>query len=138
MATTAASPQTDNVHKDDELIAGIRFVDYVDESQLDHVMSLVGRDLSEPYSSELKDFGRIKLPHNYVASYTPPRFRASTKHGRLSRFLQTRRYSSFGLSIPFSSLLISFAISYLLFHYSLYLSIFFVPISSALHSGSER
>jgi N-alpha-acetyltransferase 30 len=35
----------------DEDIAGIRFVDYVDESQLEHVMSLVGRDLSEPYSS---------------------------------------------------------------------------------------
>jgi hypothetical protein len=35
----------------DEEIAGIRFVDYVDESQLEHVMSLVGRDLSEPYSS---------------------------------------------------------------------------------------
>lgn len=35
-----------------EDIPGIRFVDYVDESQLDHVMSLVGRDLSEPYSSE--------------------------------------------------------------------------------------
>jgi hypothetical protein len=32
-------------------IEGIRFVDYVNESQLDHVMSLVGRDLSEPYSS---------------------------------------------------------------------------------------
>jgi len=36
----------------DEEIAGIRFVDYKDESQLEHVMSLVGRDLSEPYSSE--------------------------------------------------------------------------------------
>jgi hypothetical protein len=32
-------------------IDGIQFVDYADESQLDHVMSLVGRDLSEPYSS---------------------------------------------------------------------------------------
>ena len=37
--------------KDDE-IEGIRFVDYKDESQLERVMSLVGRDLSEPYSSE--------------------------------------------------------------------------------------
>jgi hypothetical protein len=36
----------------DERIQGIRFVDYVDESQLDYVMSLVGRDLSEPYSSK--------------------------------------------------------------------------------------
>lgn len=40
------------VDSDDEAIPGIRFVDYVDESQLDFVMSLVGRDLSEPYSSK--------------------------------------------------------------------------------------
>lgn len=33
-------------------IPGIRFVDYKNESQLEHVMSLVGRDLSEPYSSK--------------------------------------------------------------------------------------
>jgi hypothetical protein len=33
-------------------IEGIRFVDYVDESQLHHVMNLVGRDLSEPYSGK--------------------------------------------------------------------------------------
>jgi hypothetical protein len=33
-------------------IDGIRFEDYIDESQLDHVMSLVGQDLSEPYSSK--------------------------------------------------------------------------------------
>jgi hypothetical protein len=32
-------------------IPGIRFVDYPDESQLEAVMNLVGRDLSEPYSS---------------------------------------------------------------------------------------
>lgn len=36
----------------DKEIDGIKFVDYEDESQLDDVMSLVGRDLSEPYSSE--------------------------------------------------------------------------------------
>jgi hypothetical protein len=35
-------------------IDGIIFVDYKDESQLESVMSLVGRDLSEPYSSTLK------------------------------------------------------------------------------------
>ena len=33
-------------------IPGIRFVDYVDESQLEFVTDLVGRDLSEPYSSK--------------------------------------------------------------------------------------
>jgi hypothetical protein len=32
-------------------IEGIEFIDYHDESQIDAVMSLVGRDLSEPYSS---------------------------------------------------------------------------------------
>lgn len=37
---------------DDDEIPGIRFVDYVDESQLGYVMSLVGKDLSEPYSSK--------------------------------------------------------------------------------------
>jgi hypothetical protein len=35
-----------------EEIDGIIFRDYIDESQLDSVMCLVGRDLSEPYSSE--------------------------------------------------------------------------------------
>jgi hypothetical protein len=41
-------------------VPGIRFVDYPDESQLDAVMNLVGRDLSEPYSS--------KLSHSYQIS----------------------------------------------------------------------
>jgi len=36
---------------DDTSIEGIEFVDYMDESQLEYVMDLVGRDLSEPYSS---------------------------------------------------------------------------------------
>lgn len=35
-----------------DAIPGIRFVDYPDESQLEAVMNLVGRDLSEPYSSK--------------------------------------------------------------------------------------
>jgi hypothetical protein len=35
-----------------EEIDGIVFRNYIDETQLDSVMSLVGRDLSEPYSSE--------------------------------------------------------------------------------------
>ena len=37
----------------DELIPGIKFVDYHDESQLQSVMKLVGKDLSEPYSSKI-------------------------------------------------------------------------------------
>jgi peptide alpha-N-acetyltransferase len=41
-------------------IDGIVFVDYKDESQLEAVMSLVGRDLSEPYSSTLS-FGTRQL-----------------------------------------------------------------------------
>lgn len=36
----------------DEIIEGIAFVDYEDESQLEDVMRLVGTDLSEPYSSK--------------------------------------------------------------------------------------
>lgn len=35
---------------DDEIIGGINFVNYKDESQIESVMRLVGRDLSEPYS----------------------------------------------------------------------------------------
>jgi hypothetical protein len=49
-ATTFDSEKKDNRALPE--IPGIHFVDYVDESQLDYVMSLVGRDLSEPYSSK--------------------------------------------------------------------------------------
>jgi len=34
----------------DEKISDMKFTNYKDESQLDYVMTLVGRDLSEPYS----------------------------------------------------------------------------------------
>ena len=37
---------------DDMIIPGIKFINYRDESQIDSVMKLVGRDLSEPYSGE--------------------------------------------------------------------------------------
>jgi hypothetical protein len=50
--TSDKKKNNDNTDDDDECIEGIRFVDYVDESQLHHVMNLVGRDLSEPYSSK--------------------------------------------------------------------------------------
>lgn len=43
--------------EDDEKIPGIKFVNYKDESQLDSVMRLVGKDLSEPYSG--KCFERV-------------------------------------------------------------------------------
>jgi hypothetical protein len=33
-------------------VEGIKFMNYTDESQLGDIMRLVGRDLSEPYSSE--------------------------------------------------------------------------------------
>lgn len=51
----APVPQTDADDDEskldpDEVISGIKFVNYRDESQLDSVMTLVGRDLSEPYS----------------------------------------------------------------------------------------
>lgn len=47
---TAAAAATGTTQDDDSEIENITFVDYMDESQLDSVMSLVGRDLSEPYS----------------------------------------------------------------------------------------
>jgi peptide alpha-N-acetyltransferase len=53
---------------DDDEIEGIRFVDYKDESQLDSVMSLVGRDLSEPYSSELLKDLTVSFHANAVYS----------------------------------------------------------------------
>jgi hypothetical protein len=37
---------------EDMIIPGIKFINYRDESQIDSVMRLVGRDLSEPYSGE--------------------------------------------------------------------------------------
>uniref|UniRef100_A0A7S1Z674 N-acetyltransferase domain-containing protein n=1 Tax=Trieres chinensis TaxID=1514140 RepID=A0A7S1Z674_TRICV len=40
----------DTGDQEEDAIPGIRFVDYRDESQLEAVMRLVGRDLSEPYS----------------------------------------------------------------------------------------
>ena len=40
--------------EDDERIPGIKFVNYHDESQLESVMKLVGKDLSEPYSGMFK------------------------------------------------------------------------------------
>ena len=56
--TRTTNHRTDVLHHNDQngdvqlmRMDGITFVDYTDESQLDHVMSLVGRDLSEPYSS---------------------------------------------------------------------------------------
>ena len=55
---------------EEEEIDGIEFVDYNDESQLEYVMDLVGRDLSEPYSSkhertESRD-GCFQLTHTTV------------------------------------------------------------------------
>ena len=37
---------------ENEKIPGIKFVNYRDESQLESVMRLVGKDLSEPYSGK--------------------------------------------------------------------------------------
>ena len=46
-AATTSLPAAKDYSLDD-----IEFVDYVDESQLEHVMKLVLQDLSEPYSSK--------------------------------------------------------------------------------------
>jgi len=55
-------PQSETEHldlDDDEIIAGIKFVNYRDESQIDSVMTLVGRDLSEPYSGAFVGFSLL-------------------------------------------------------------------------------
>lgn len=44
-------PTSHHQEQEESEIDGIAFSNYQDESQLDIVMSLVGRDLSEPYSS---------------------------------------------------------------------------------------
>eukprot|EP00978_Attheya_sp_CCMP212_P028545 scaffold98886_cov52-Attheya_sp.AAC.1 len=46
-----------SLNDDDDMdaIPGIKFVNYRDESQLEYVMRLVGRDLSEPYSMSEDD-----------------------------------------------------------------------------------
>jgi peptide alpha-N-acetyltransferase len=44
----------------------IEFQDYMDESQLDHVMQLVTKDLSEPYSSTFHPFHHIQWECNVV------------------------------------------------------------------------
>ena len=53
MATKNGGDKEEDVWKhSSEVIEGIDFVDYHDERQLESVMNLVGRDLSEPYSSK--------------------------------------------------------------------------------------
>ncbi len=46
------NPKNDSKNNEDqdEAIKGIKFIPYRNESQIDSVMRLVGRDLSEPYS----------------------------------------------------------------------------------------
>ena len=44
----------DEEENSDQIIPGIKFVNYRDESQIHSVMRLVGKDLSEPYSSRFK------------------------------------------------------------------------------------
>jgi hypothetical protein len=54
------------IEKDsDDLLAAaaedIEFVNYENEAQLEHVMNLVTKDLSEPYSSTLNHWNAIVL-----------------------------------------------------------------------------
>jgi hypothetical protein len=48
-----------NLDEDDDClhVKGIQFRNYTDESQLGDIMRLVGKDLSEPYSSESLSLG---------------------------------------------------------------------------------
>jgi hypothetical protein len=51
----------------DSNILGIRFDVYKDESDLDHVMNLVGNDLSEPYSSKCMCVMYLEVAGDLVA-----------------------------------------------------------------------
>lgn len=84
-----------------EEIAGVRFVDYESEAQLGHVMSMVGRDLSEPYSSELRPSRAERLAFF-------PRPRCMWRRGPLSHpFAQhaLTHFGSFSVLLPSSILL---------------------------------
>lgn len=49
-AVASATPFNNEQIDPDMMVPGINFVNYHDESQIDHVIKLVGQDLSEPYS----------------------------------------------------------------------------------------
>lgn len=55
--------------QEDEQIPGIKFVNYRDEAQIHSVMRLVGKDLSEPYSSEYCTLGLVLLRTVMVHDY---------------------------------------------------------------------
>ena len=76
------TPSTSFLSIDDDPNNDIMFVDYKDESQLDHVMKLVIQDLSEPYSSEYfpyrlvqatEDASGLGCLHVCAAKLDPPR-----------------------------------------------------------------
>jgi hypothetical protein len=70
----------DNDNDDYTTIEGIRFVDYVDESQLHHVMNLVGRDLSEPYSGKnVVSYYSLGVSIHTYAHVTPSNLPTSRK-----------------------------------------------------------
>lgn len=52
-------------------VEGIKFLKYTDETQLGDIMRLVGKDLSEPYSSEsvVGDFYFLNLQRDQVAHF---------------------------------------------------------------------
>jgi len=66
-ATTATNAKENG---DDREIDGIVFIDYHDESQLESVMSLVGRDLSEPYSIFTYRYFLNRYPHLCILACT--------------------------------------------------------------------
>ncbi len=52
-------------------VEGIKFLKYTDETQLGDIMRLVGKDLSEPYSSEsvVGDFYFLNLQRDQLAHF---------------------------------------------------------------------
>lgn len=59
----------DEVIDEDMIIPGIKFVNYKDESQMDSVMKLVGRDLSEPYSIFTYRYFLQRFPELCIFAY---------------------------------------------------------------------
>jgi hypothetical protein len=75
VATRGDRKPTRNRGDDHVACAGessIVFVDYRDESQLSAVMSLVGRDLSEPYSSTFHTVACYKRDANAALTHAYP------------------------------------------------------------------
>jgi hypothetical protein len=118
-------PEADS--SENEVIPGIRFVDYVDESQLDQVMSLVGRDLSEPYSSKYLSVVSYWLVCLYYV------LASSLLELQTARGVCGVLFLRFGLMLPlFNILLSSF------YYFSLYVPLLSAALPASLSVSGSR